>query len=314
MDRLPPTTLSPIPLSSSNPPSSLDPPRELIVYDVDSDVESPSSRPATPASSIDTESELSTDSESSESSTIEEEAQQVGQARHRGKKLRRRARGELQEPVDVNLTGLWDPELYKERDHQPPPERLYMSFDEAVNAVDKWAKDHGVAYSKQKWARGRRNRLLMVCNRSGKWRDTHKIGDKRKRFGSASKKIQCPFQFYLLAEDNTDPENCQWRVKHCEDRKSIVHNHPPEKNPYAIAKYRRATRTEDMRQRLQQIWPLADGAKQAYLIAREEFPEAQWTRQDIKNEYQLWQRCQLGTKTKVEMLIEKLEANEYFYK
>ncbi|KAG6133886.1 hypothetical protein E4U46_004807 [Claviceps purpurea] len=65
---------------------------------------------------------------------------------------RRRNNGELREVVegeDCDLTDLWEPR-FRERDQLPPPEVMYDSFDAAVAGVTAWAKEHGVAYRKQK--------------------------------------------------------------------------------------------------------------------------------------------------------------------
>ncbi|KAG5934634.1 hypothetical protein E4U59_006074 [Claviceps monticola] len=45
-----------------------------------------------------------------------------------------------------------------------------------------------------------------------------------------------------------------------------------------------------MRRHLQVIWPLARGAKQALVLVQEKFPDALLNRQDIINEYRLWQQ------------------------
>jgi hypothetical protein len=44
-------------------------------------------------------------------------------------------RGELRQTSDVNLANLWDPEILKNRDHEPPPERLYDTLEEAERTV-----------------------------------------------------------------------------------------------------------------------------------------------------------------------------------
>ncbi|KAG6052788.1 hypothetical protein E4U32_008089 [Claviceps aff. humidiphila group G2b] len=78
---------------------------------------------------------------------------------------RRRNHGELRElveDVDYDLTDLYEPDL-RVRDHPPPPELLYESFDDALAGVTAWAKDHGVAYHRHNWEKGGRYRLLMTC-------------------------------------------------------------------------------------------------------------------------------------------------------
>jgi hypothetical protein len=68
--------------------------------------------------------------------------------------------------VEVDLTDLWDAELYKVRDHEPPPEADYPNYDAAIDAVNAWGKAHGVAYRKGNWAKGKRYRKQIVCSYS----------------------------------------------------------------------------------------------------------------------------------------------------
>ena len=69
-----------------------------------------------------------------------------------------------------------------------------------------------------------------------------------------------------------------------------------------------------MRRKLQEIWPLARGAKQALLLLKQHFPESNWTRSDVRNEYRAWQRRELGNRTKVDVLLGELTAEDYFYR
>ncbi|KAG6097203.1 hypothetical protein E4U30_000855 [Claviceps sp. LM220 group G6] len=211
---------------------------------------------------------------------------------------RRRNHGELRklvEGVDYDLTDLHEPDL-RVRDHPPPPELLYESFKDALAGVTTWAKDHGVSYNKQRWDRGGRCRLLMTCYRRGKAKPReagdHEAGESsvpRRRPGAVSQKTGCKMQFWLLANDNTQPDG-QWRVKWCENRASISHNHPPARDVKSIAAHRRATRTDEVGLHIQAIWPLARDAKHALILVQEKFPEALLNRQDIINEYRLWQQ------------------------
>ncbi|KAG6018490.1 hypothetical protein E4U40_000274, partial [Claviceps sp. LM458 group G5] len=64
---------------------------------------------------------------------------------------RRRNHGELRElveGVDCDLTDLHEPDL-RVRDHPPPPELVYESFNDALAGATAWAKDHGVTYKLQ---------------------------------------------------------------------------------------------------------------------------------------------------------------------
>ncbi|KAG6053411.1 hypothetical protein E4U17_004719 [Claviceps sp. LM77 group G4] len=119
---------------------------------------------------------------------------------------RRRDNDELREVVegeDCDLTDLWDSSI-RDRDHLPPPEVMYDSFDVAVDSVTAWAKEHGVAYRKQKWTNKHHHRLLMVCVRAGKRLEGADIHDEsRPRPGATSQKTGCKMKFYLMAVDNT---------------------------------------------------------------------------------------------------------------
>lgn len=210
---------------------------------------------------------------------------------------------------------LWEPSS-RDRDHLPPPEAIYNSFDEAIKAVNEWGKAHGVAYNKEKWERGGRYRLNMACNRKGKRRAAKKHTSERVqrvRLGAGTSKCGCNMQFWVVAEDYTNLGG-QWRVKWAQNRRSITHNHPPMANPYAMARYRRATRTPDMRERLQAIFELARGTKQTLLMIREAFPNAVFSRQDVKNEYRQYQQDELGNRTRTDVLVEELRGGGYWYR
>ncbi|RMZ70794.1 Transcription factor FAR1-related [Pyrenophora seminiperda CCB06] len=183
----------------------------------------------------------------------EDELESASAPRRRRKREyrpRRRNHGRLRQAVegeDCDLRGLWESSL-RSRDHLPPPELVYPSFDDAVAGVQAWAKEHGLAYRKQKWALGRRYRLLMSCSRSGKPRDRRNDPidpDIRRRPGATSQKTGCKMQFYLVAVDYTQLEG-QWRVKWCKNRASITHNHPPDCDVRSIATYKRAERNDEI--------------------------------------------------------------------
>lgn len=145
-------------------------------------------------------------------------------------KPRRRVHGDLHEipPEGIDLSRLHEVS-FQVRDHLPPPERVYNSFDEAIAAVTRFGKARGVTYCRHKWSRNMRQRLMMVCSRAGVHRDLHKEGTRRRNMAAnASKKCECRMSFWILAMDYTNLEG-QWRVKWCNDRKSIVHNHPPDR-------------------------------------------------------------------------------------
>ncbi|KAG6234829.1 hypothetical protein E4U24_008524, partial [Claviceps purpurea] len=227
---------------------------------------------------------------------------------------RRRNHGELRElveGVDYDLTDLYEPDL-RVRDHPPPPELLYESFDDALAGVTAWAKDHGVSYNRHNWEKGGRYRLLMTCYRRGKPYVTGESSVSRKRPGAVSQRTDCKMKFWLVANDYTQLDG-QWRVKWCENRASISHNHPPAPSVKSIARHRRATRTDEMRLHLQSIWHQARGATQALLMVQREFPDAILTRQDLINEYRRWQNRELGTRTRVHALYDEMDAKNYWY-
>ena len=215
------------------------------------------------------------------------------------------------EPVD--LSDLWDLGT-KDRDHEPPPEVYYNSHEEALAGVREWGKRHGVLFTIRKWYKGGRYKQLLVCNRSGNVEDRRGKAGPRKRVGASTSKCECPMAFYLAAVDKKDLKNCQWRVVHQLDRKSIIHNHPPVKDPYHIASYRRDTRTKDMREKVADICDRARSATHALQLVREAFPGTVWTRRDVQNEYGVFRRQQLGNKSKPEKVIEELQSEGYRFR
>lgn len=192
------------------------------------------------------------DAEGDQDGTPDAEGELQSANRHRRRRAvgefrpRRRNHGELRQLVegrDCDLTHLWEPSL-RPRDHLPPPEMVYESFEHAVAGVTAWAKDHGLAYKKQKWARGGRYRLLMCCSRSGKCRERLDASDSQPRRGAVSQRTDCKMQFWLMAVDYTQLDG-QWRVKWCENRASITHNHPPAHDVGSIAMYKRVTHSNN---------------------------------------------------------------------
>ncbi|KAG6162163.1 hypothetical protein E4U11_002853 [Claviceps purpurea] len=239
--------------------------------------------------------------------------------RHRPRVLeyipRRRNHGELREVVegeDCDLTDLWEPDL-RERDHLPPPELVYESFDEAIAGVTEWAKEHGLAYRKQKWSHSRHYRLLMTCHRAGKRRERDSSSVSKPRLGASSLRTDCKMKFFLVAVDYTQLDG-QWRVKWCKNRASITHNHPPVHDVYSIASYRRSTRSDELRSHLIAIWPLVRDANQAMFLLKESFPQAVFTRQDVVNELRHLQRPQTGMPSEIENLSAEMEAKDYWYR
>src|SRR5581483_8515413 len=97
----------------------------------------------------------------------------------------------------------------------------------------------GVAYRCRKWTDGRKVCCVMVCSREGK--SSYKQQGKA-RVGALSARINCRMQFSIKCLDQSSPNCSQWAIQHARERKSIIHNHPPEKDSSAYAKHRRATR------------------------------------------------------------------------
>lgn len=293
----------------------------------DSDVELPS-RPASPASSASINSlfdvreepvQVDNDDEPSDAAGTAEAAE-VGGRPLKQRKVRdymtRQAHRRDAQNAEVDLTDLWDDELYKLRDHEPPPEADYPTYDAAIDAINDWGKSHGVAYKKSKWAKGKRYRKRILCSSEGQRRETSTTGDKRKRAGAESIRTGCPMALWVVANDCSNLESSTWRVLHYKDRKSVQHNHPPQQNPYVFPRYRRETRKnldENAKQQLSVIFEGARGTKQALLSLQKAFPDVYWTRQDVKNEYQRYQREKLGMRTKVELLIAEMDEAGWWH-
>jgi hypothetical protein len=216
-----------------------------------------------------------------------------------------------QATTDMDLTQLWDPHFGVERDHPPPPEAIYPDLKTATEAVTKWGFDHGVSYRRHKWTDNRRVCGVMVCSRHGKPRQKQQG---KPRPGAASGRIDCRMQFFMKAYDKNCLATSQWVVQHALDQKSLKHNHPPEKDPSTYPKYRRGTRTDEMRQQLEQIWYEVRGPKQALILLQGRYPESKWTRQDVRNEFRKMAEARLGEKTKTEALLEHLQLGGYFFR
>src|SRR5947209_618864 len=111
-------------------------------------------------------------------------------------------------------------------------------------------------------------------------------------------------QFFIKAHDKKSLDTSQWMIQHAANEKSVKHNHPPEKDPSTYPKYRRVTRTTEMRQELQSIWYEVRGAKQARILLKERYPESKWTRQDVRNEFRSEAVQRLAGRTTTEALVE----------
>ncbi|EMD94148.1 hypothetical protein COCC4DRAFT_30948 [Bipolaris maydis ATCC 48331] len=197
---------------------------------------------------------------------------------------RRIRHGELRGIGEYNLDNLWELSS-RDRDHAPPPEALYDSHQQAKEAVLAWGRAHGVAYRSYGWTDRRHVRERIVCTRQGTVPVRKPTERPRTRMGATSQKTNCKMGFWLVAEDYTNLDTCQWRVKWMEGRKSFTHNHPPVKDTSAIAMYRRASRAVIPEERLKAIRATSRGANQALQMVRSEFPGVIITRQDIKNQF-----------------------------
>lgn len=219
--------------------------------------------------------------------------------------------------AEVDLTDLWDDELYKLRDHEPPPEADYLTYDAAIDAVNDWESRMVLPTRRASGLKASviyRKRILCSCE--GQRREKSTTGDKRKRAGAESIRTGCPMALWVVANDCSNLESSTWRVLHYRDQKSVRHNHPPQQNAYVFPRYRRETRKnldETAQQQLTVIFEDARGAKQALLSLQKAFPDEYWTRQDVKNEYQRYQREKLGMRTKVELLIAEMDEAGWWH-
>lgn len=232
---------------------------------------------------------------------------------HSKNAIRQRKHPSPREYPNLDLSNLEDPRLFVYRHHPPIPEETFSSLSECTKSYNKWAKDHGISLSKKRWRRnivGHRIKCEIRCNRSGE------PGVARQRLNAGGSRTNCEYAFYIVAVDYSDPINSPWRILHMKGKsgyKSVSHNHPPYSNIYVVSKYRRETRTKEIRDRIRSIFPQSTGAKEALVSLRSEFPGIQLTRQDLRNEYRSWQYEELGCRTKVEALVDQLEEKQYWY-
>ena len=176
----------------------------------DSEVEFPSAQPAAPASSVGSSSGSSRSASPSPSPPSRSRASTPAPAEQsvRGNKQRPSQKFNRNhalpppqnEPLD--LTDLYEPSFVKERDHPPPPELFYDSYEDAIKAVDNWGLLHGTKFIQRKWAKGGKTRRLMCCYRHGEVDDRRdRRGVKRKRQGASSQRTGCPMQFWIVIKE-----------------------------------------------------------------------------------------------------------------
>lgn len=170
------------------------------------------------------------------------------------------------------MTDLWNPAIGYLRDHDPSPELLYDSLDEVVEALRQWGKQHGVAYARWKRVYNKQRQLkcqLMVCNPYGAPSNKHKLEDEdRVRQGASSYKTGCKMALYVHAT-LTDS---QWRIVHQESRKSIIHNHPPVEDVYALACYRTEQMSPEVIEKVVSYMPILRSATKTILMLKKDFP------------------------------------------
>jgi hypothetical protein len=99
---------------------------------------------------------------------------------------------------------------------QPPPEGIYRTFEDLLEAVQKSAKDQGYGIVKLRasnYRDGRATRYDLVCDRGGV-----KYNSTAKKRNPSTRKIDCPFRAKAVCEVQL---NNQWRFVVQEAR----HNH-----------------------------------------------------------------------------------------
>ncbi|KAJ9134499.1 Gln/Pro-rich protein [Pleurostoma richardsiae] len=100
----------------------------------------------------------------------------------------------------------------------PPPEGIYRSFDELLNAVQKVAKDQGYGVVKLRssnYREGKPTRFDLVCDRGGV-----KYNSTAKKRNPTTRKVDCPWRGKAVCEVQLGN---QWRFVVQEGR----HNHEP---------------------------------------------------------------------------------------
>ncbi|KAF2016427.1 hypothetical protein BU24DRAFT_422766 [Aaosphaeria arxii CBS 175.79] len=230
------------------------------------------------------------------------------------KTMRNRAPREIIEYAegDIDLTHLNDPTNGLLRDHAPPPQANYATIEEAQISLRNWARTHGVVYTIFKtWWRphetGRRPyRLTYGCNR----------GRKRSARGNSIRKstsgarCECPMKFQLRAEDITDPANSRWIVEHLDNRASVVHNHPPEKDPYQHVTYRKEQLTPEVSSVLLEEYAKG-GAVGALKRLKERFGDIRLKPKDVYNHWEQHQRTRKEREAEGETVVDEgLAADE----
>ena len=223
----------------------------------------------------------------------------------------------LPEPIvyrDLDLSRLHDPTIGLDRAHPPIPESTFDSRIDCIRFYEAWAKEHGLFFARKRWIRGATGKKYKCEVRCHRGLDRKEL-DARVRMGAASYKTGCKYEFYIVALNRTDPMAGQWRILHQKGKsglKSVLHNHPPMENIYVHPRYRREGQSNEVRQAIRDLFPHAKGAKSVLIQLRERFEGLQMTRQDVRNEYRLYQHKGLEFSTTVEVLVEKLEKSYIF--
>lgn len=181
----------------------------------------------------------------------------------------------------------------------PPPEEEYESLTLAEDAVRSWTASQGYATSRHKTKKnkaGQPYRHLLKCTRHGKLDNTRKLTEEmrvRKKRGSA--KCGCPMKLWIVAADVGQPEG-PWRVQHCENQASRIHNHGPAP-AIAFPTHRRADRTEEIKGIIRAQQAAGSTVNQTMVILRDSHPELRIIPRDILNERERYRREKLDTMT-----------------
>jgi hypothetical protein len=181
-----------------------------------------------------------------------------------------------------------------------PPDSLFPSYEDALNALTNHGKQHGYGFALKKSTPHKsdvRTRYYYHCDRSGKYKT------KAKTRSTSTRRTDCPFKLIIF---NLEGSNL-WRL----EVQDPSHNHPPSLSPSAHNVYRK--RTQGQKDTIKLMTHAGARPMQIMSALQREDPETLVSATDIRNERKALREKHLDGRSPIETLLDDLSTPDWIF-
>ena len=224
---------------------------------------------------------------------------------------------ENQDDEEENWEGFDDSISSSNFDIPPPPISSFDSRELALQAVQKWTREHGYALRIRDQRKRHRDDALpyvtyFECDRAGKNKPHPKADGKQLR-KSSTRRRECPFRC-IIRQSKRDT-NALWSVHHCEPPHN-EHNHGPSYLSTAHPIHRRNARKSrpEMLRQIENNKISRISAKDTLSSLQNQFPDAPLTLRDVENVYDEVKKAMNRGLPAIQAMIAKVDNSfQYHY-